>query len=149
MWPLEYYSAVEETPSRKTNPRQGRQPSQSARITLNGTRPLFLFLFLCRIIFATTPPQDGQASRCGRTLRGSTFQYHNFPKARSSFLCVSVFLFSIDCFVLTPPRFLFDTRRSTCALFSWLPNIYLRKTRMHGRTPDRMHARTGSALTAA
>ena len=39
MWPLEYYSAVEETPSRKTNPRQGRQPSQSARITLNGTRP--------------------------------------------------------------------------------------------------------------
>ena len=51
--------------------------------------------------------------------------------------------------VLTPPRFLFDTRRSTCALFSWLPNIYLRKTRMHGRTPDRMHGRTAeSALTA-
>ncbi len=35
--PLQHYSAVEDTPSRKTNRRQGRQPSQSARIYSNAS----------------------------------------------------------------------------------------------------------------
>ena len=54
-----------------------------------------LFLFLFRKIFATTPPQDGQASRCGRTLRGSTFQYHNFPKDCFCFCFCFCLLFSV------------------------------------------------------
>ena len=49
MWPLEYYPAVEETPSRKTNPRQGRQPSQSARIILNETRSHTVCFFVVSV----------------------------------------------------------------------------------------------------